>query len=216
MTGLELKPGAPLHIVCIGAHSDDAEIGAAGTVLHLVKLHPASHVRWIVLSSTPERADEARESASTLLSDFLEPEILVFDFRDGFLPYQGMAVKEAFESLKGGPAPDVIFTHAHTDLHQDHRLAAELTWNTWRDNLILEYEIPKYDGDLARPGVYVPLSQDIVNVKLDHLERNFASQRSKPWYDRETFQGLMRLRGLECRAPSGYAEAFQARKLVLD
>lgn len=183
--------------------------------MHLLQRHPGSHVRWIVLSGTRQRAEEAEQSARALLDGLAEPDIVVFTFRDGFFPFQGAAVKEAFEALKAEPAPDLIFTHARSDLHQDHRLVSELTWNTWRSQLILEYEIPKYDGDLARPGVYVPLSRDLVKRKLDHLESHFASQRGKPWYDREVFLAVMRVRGMESRSPSGYAEAFFARKLVL-
>jgi LmbE family N-acetylglucosaminyl deacetylase len=139
----------------------------------------------------------------------------IYEFRDGFLPYVGAEVKEVFEDLKSRVDPQLVLTHSGYDFHQDHRLASELTWNTFRDHLILEYEIPKFDGDIGRPNVFVPLAADVVEEKLALLERHYASQAGKHWFDRDTFLGLMRIRGMEAAAPGRFAEAFTARKLVL-
>lgn len=216
MIGLRPDTDRPLSLLCLGAHSDDLEIGAAGTVLHLLERHPGTWVRWVVFSGSPERAAEARASAEALLQAAGNLEIVTYAFRDGFFPYGGAEIKETFEELASGEAPDLVFTHAREDLHQDHRLVAELTWNTWRNHLILEYETPKYEGMRSRPNLYVPLGRGIVDRKLEHLGRHFASQHAKPWYDAETFRGTMRLAGMECRSPSGFAEAFKASKVVLE
>jgi LmbE family N-acetylglucosaminyl deacetylase len=220
MRELSLMTGAapePLHLLCIGAHADDLEIGAGGTVLTLLERHPGSHVTWAVFAGSGTRSSEARASADELLTAATSFDVHTLGLRDGFLPYQGAAAKEAIERLREAlpNEPDVILTHALHDRHQDHRALAELTWNTWRDHLVLAYEIPKYEGDLVPPNAYVPLESDVVERKLDHLRRHFASQRARDWYDDDTFLGLMRVRGLECRSPSRFAEAFHVRKLVL-
>lgn len=208
-------PGSQaLHILCLGAHSDDIEIGAAGLLLSLLRRHPGSWVHWVVLSAPGTRAQEARASVAELLVEAEAVETTVLDFRESYFPYDA-GVKDALELLKAGGNPDLILTHARADRHQDHRVVSDLTWNTWRDHLVLEYEVPKYDGDLGSPNLFVSLDPDLAERKLDHLERHFRSQWNKPWYDRATFSALLRLRGVECRAPSGFAEAFYARKLVL-
>ena len=201
-------------LLVIGAHSDDIEIGAGGTVRRLLESTPGLRVHWVVLSATGARRDEATRSAASILGTSGEHRVETFSFRDGFFPYDGASVKEAFERLKSSCDPDVILTHHTGDLHQDHRLVGELTWNTFRDHLILEYEIPKYDGGLGSPSVYVPLSAATMQAKVAGLMEHFGSQRSKSWFTEDTFYGLARLRGLECRAPDGYAEAFYCRKLV--
>jgi LmbE family N-acetylglucosaminyl deacetylase len=205
----------PLTVLCLGAHSDDIEIGCGGTILRLLAERRRVAVHWIVLSGDARRAREARRSATRLLRGASAREVLVLQFRDGFLPYQGAAVKDAFEQLKQNISPDLIFTHHGADAHQDHRLVSELTWNTFRDHTILEYEIPKYDGDLGRPNVFVPLGPRFRERKLSLLMSAFPSQRGKRWFTRETFDAMMRLRGIECSAPGGYAEAFHCRKIVL-
>ncbi len=213
---LTFSPAEPLRrVLAIGCHADDIEIGCGGTLLALARGNPELEVDWVVLAAEGERADEARASADRFLSAVATPRVEVLGFRDGFLPYVGGEVKDAFEALKGRVDPQVVLTHVGYDAHQDHRLAWELTWNTFRNHAILEYEIPKVDGDLGRPNVFVPLSIELVEEKLELLERHFPSQAGKHWFDRETFLGLMRLRGLECLAPDGYAEAFTVRKTVL-
>jgi len=201
------------RLLVIGAHSDDAEIGCGGTVLTLVAQHPGISVTWVVLAATGEREIEARRSAEAVLHGAAEVDIVMGGFRDAFLPHSGIEAKELFERLKADVDPDLILTHQRHDLHQDHRLACELTWNTFRDHMILEYEIPKWDGDLGAPNVFVPLPQDIVSQKVDHLMSHFASQRSKRWFTADVFESLMRIRGMECASDSGLAEAFYGRKL---
>jgi LmbE family N-acetylglucosaminyl deacetylase len=211
----EVRRGKPLRLLCVGAHSDDLEIGCGGTVLTWLASMPAVDVTWVVLSAEGIRATEARRSARALLARATTRKIIIADFRDGFFPSQYADVKCYFEELKREVDPDVVITHWLHDRHQDHRLAAELTWNTWRNHLVLEYEIPKYEGDLATPNVYIPISTSLARRKISHLNRCFSSQRSKDWFAADTFLGLMRLRGLESRSPSGFAEAFHARKLVI-
>ena len=203
------------RILCIGAHSDDIEIGCGGTVLRLLSRHPELEVRWVVLSGNNRRADEARCAASLFLRDAVQPNVSVHSFRDGFFPYVGGEIKEFFEELKAEKSPDLIFTHFREDLHQDHRVVAELTWNTFRDHAVLEYEIPKYDGGLLSPNFFVPIDADTRQRKVSYLMSAFGSQRDKRWFTEDTFTGLMRLRGVECASPSGLAEGFHARKLVL-
>jgi LmbE family N-acetylglucosaminyl deacetylase len=211
----ESRPGEPLRLLCIGAHSDDLEIGCAGTVLTWLGAHPAVEITWVVLSAGAERGEEARRSAKRLLKGAARSRFMLGEFRDGFFPAQYAEVKEFFERLKSNADPDVILTHHLRDRHQDHRLAAELTWNTWRDHLILEYEIPKFEGDLGQPNTYVPVSARMARRKIMHLEQHFASQRSRSWFREENFLALMRVRGVECRSGSGFAEAFHAQKMVL-
>lgn len=212
---LNLSAAEPLRrVLAIGCHADDIEIGCGGTLLTLVRANPRVEIDWVVLAAPGERADEARASAAAFLAGVAEARVEVHGFRDGFLPYVGGEVKALFEGLKDRMDPQVVFTHAGYDFHQDHRLACELTWNTFRNQLILEYEIPKVDGDLGRPNLFVPLSAAVVEEKLGLLERHFPSQSGKHWFDRETFLGLMRLRGMEAIAPERFAEAFTCRKVV--
>jgi LmbE family N-acetylglucosaminyl deacetylase len=209
-----VRAGLPVRLLCIGAHSDDIEIGCGGTLLHWLDAPRPVHVTWVVLSASGERAKEARRSAKALLRRAASVDLLLAEFRDGFLPAQYPEVKAFFESVKAKAAPDIVFTHRLEDRHQDHRLASELTWNTWRDHVIVEYEIAKYEGDLGQPNLFVPLTAACARRKAAHLQRHFGSQRSKEWFSDETFMALARLRGIECRSPSGYAEAFHARKLT--
>jgi LmbE family N-acetylglucosaminyl deacetylase len=213
---LRVQSDRPLRLLVLGAHSDDIEIGCGGTLLTLLQRHPRSEVRWVVFSATGPREEEARRSADAFLEDAGTREICIRAFRDGFMPYDGAAVKEFFESLKTASAPDLIFTHRLDDRHQDHRLLAELTWNTFRDHLVLEYEVPKYEGDLGQPNVFVTLEPPVWQRKLSLLMSIFGTQRSKRWFNEEVFAGLMRLRGMEAGLAGGCAEAFYARKLLLD
>ena len=206
---------SPLTVLCLGAHADDIEIGCGGTLLTLLEQRSSVRVHWVVMSAAGQRAGEARRSARRMLRGARAAEIRVESFRDGFLPYEGAAVKDVFEQLKP-IEPDLIFTHFRQDLHQDHRVVCDLTWNTFRDHTILEYEIPKFDGDLAHPNVYVPISDRIRRRKVRHLMSAFPTQAAKRWYSPETFEGLMRIRGIECAAPDGYAEAFHGRKATLE
>jgi len=199
-------------LLCLGAHCDDIEIGCGGTVLRLLEHNPELTVHWVVLSSTPERAIEARDSAEMFLRRARSKHIVVKEYRTSFLPFIAAEVKEFFEELKSTIAPDLILTHTRHDLHQDHRLTCDLTWNTFRNHLILEYEIPKYDGDMGAPNFFMPLKTEQYQPKVEYLLEGFASQRDKAWFTRETFLALMRLRGMECNAASGYAEAFYCRK----
>lgn len=204
----------PLEVLCIGAHSDDIEIGCGGTLLHLKETRSRLKFHWVVFTAAGVRGQEASRAAE-LFTAGCEREIVLKDYRDGFLPYTGSDVKNSFEEIKGGINPDIIFTHWRGDAHQDHRLLAELTWNTFRDHLILEYEVPKYDGDLGQPNLFVPLNAPLCDRKIENLFEAFQSQHTKRWFDRETFLGLMRIRGMESNSPSGYAEAFHCRKIVL-
>jgi LmbE family N-acetylglucosaminyl deacetylase len=203
------------HVLCLGAHADDIEIGCGGTLLSLLDSCPSLLVTWVVFSADGTRADEARRSAESFLARAGSRQVHIHGFRDSFFPHEGARIKETFERLKAGPAPDVVFTHYGGDRHQDHRLLAELAWNTFRDHLVLEYEIPKYDGDLGSPNAFYPLDEAHVSRKVDGLLEHFASQRSKRWFTEDLFRSLMRLRGMECNATTGHAEAFYARKLVL-
>jgi len=169
---------------------------------------------WVVFSSDPVRGEEALRSAQTLLAGTLNPRIYIEQFRDGFLPYEGGRVKERFERLKGTSSPDLILTHYRNDLHQDHRLISELTWNTFRNHWILEYEVPKYDGDLGAPNVFIPLDETLCRRKIEAILESFPSQRDKHWFSEDVFRGLLRLRGVECNSPSGHAEAFYGRKIL--
>jgi LmbE family N-acetylglucosaminyl deacetylase len=210
----EARP-APSHVLCLGAHSDDIEIGCGGTMLSLLEASSDLTVTWVVFGAQGVRVEEARRSAERFLAAAAKREIMIHGFRDGFFPYTGAEIKDAFEALKARVSPDLIFTHYRHDLHQDHRLIAELTWNTFRDHLVLEYEIPKYDGDLGLPNVFVPLDEAHCRRKIDTLLTCFASQRDKRWFSEDLFRSLLRLRGMECNAPSAYAEAFYGRKLVV-
>ena len=207
--------GRSLTVLCLGAHSDDIEIGCGATLLQLGQSAVKPRFCWVVLSAKGVRETEAR-NAARLFTAGCESEVFIKEFRDGYLPYEGDQVKDFFEELKQHISPDLIFTHWNGDAHQDHRLVSELTWNTFRNHLILEYEIPKYDGDLGRPNTFVPLQEWAFRQKVKNLSSVFASQGSKLWFSDDTFLGLMRLRGMESNATSGYAEAFHARKLLID
>jgi LmbE family N-acetylglucosaminyl deacetylase len=202
-------------ILCLGAHADDIEIGAGGTILTWIAQNPRINIAWCVLSGDGCRAEEARGSAREFLEGSTGSRIEVMQFADGFFPSQGEQIKRWFEDLKDRIDPDVIFTHRFDDAHQDHREVSRLTWNTFRNHMIIEYEIPKWDGDLGQSNLYVPLSSETLARKTSLLMAHFGTQRSKHWFDEETFRSLARLRGMECRAPERYAEGYFARKLVL-
>ena len=205
----------PERILCLGAHSDDIEIGCSGTLLKLIGQYPETSVTWVVMGAADVRAQEALESAHALLAPVRKKNIVIKAYRDGFFPYVGAEIKACFEELKREVSPDLVFTHYRHDLHQDHRLMAELTWNTFRDHLILEYEIPKYDGDLGSPNVYVPLDEALCRRKIENILGSFRSQAAKRWFTEDLFRAILRLRGMESNAPSGFAEAFHGRKIVL-
>jgi LmbE family N-acetylglucosaminyl deacetylase len=216
---LGLQPGAPLRtILCLGAHSDDIEIGCGGALLRLIAEHPDAHVWWVVLSGDAQRAREARASARDYLRG-ARHSVVIESYRDGFFPQQTEAIKERFEALKrelaAAGTPDLIFTHRRDDAHQDHRTVSQLTWNTFRDHLILEYEIPKWDGDLRTPNLYVRVDKAIAAKKVRLLMKHFGTQRNKHWFTPDTFNALLRLRGLECASPSGFAEGFHAYKVAV-
>jgi LmbE family N-acetylglucosaminyl deacetylase len=207
--------GDRLSVLCLGAHSDDIEIGVGATLLSMIARGVRLDVQWCVLSGVGERESEARASAAEFLSEAASARVEVMSFRDGFFPEQGDAIKSWFETLKMRADPDVILTHYRNDAHQDHRHVCRMTWNTFRDHCILEYEIPKWDGDLGQPNLYMPVSAEVLKRKIELLNSHFGSQRSKQWFDSETFRGLARRRGMECCAPELYAEGFFARKLAL-
>jgi LmbE family N-acetylglucosaminyl deacetylase len=210
------KPaGSVYRILCLGSHCDDIEIGCGGTILRLLEEHQNVAVHWVVFTSTPARAQEARRSAEAFLEHAGTKDILIKEFQDGFMPYNGREVKTFFEELKARISPDLIFTHYRHDLHQDHRLINELTWNTWRDHLILEYEVPKYDGDFGKPNFFVELDESLCRRKTRFIVEHFSSQQQKHWFAEETLLAVLRLRGMECRSATRYAEAFYSRKVVL-
>jgi len=202
------------RILCVGAHSDDIEIGCGGTLLKLTAEHPGLDVMWVVCSAGGERTKEARASARDFLRRSGSSQVVVWDFRTSFFPYEGERIKESFESLKPF-RPDIVFVHHRDDRHQDHRVLSDLAWNTFRSHAILEYEIPKYDGDMGTPNVFVPISHALCRRKSKLLMRHFASQRNKHWFSEELFLATARLRGMECNSPTHYAEAFYGRKLLL-
>jgi LmbE family N-acetylglucosaminyl deacetylase len=212
---LDKRNDVPLKVLCVGAHSDDIEIGCGGTILRLIEEYPFCSFTWVVFSAIGIRREEAQRAVECSVGAARIERLVLKEFRDGFMPWAGDEAKSIFEELKQACSPDVIFTHQRHDAHQDHRLLSELTWNTFRNHFILEYEIPKYDGDLGQPSVFVPLENEIQQKKIQLLMDCFASQHQKQWFEESTFQALMRLRGMECNAPSGYAEAFYCRKLVL-
>jgi LmbE family N-acetylglucosaminyl deacetylase len=208
------KTSSP-NILCLGAHADDIEIGCGGTILRLAKEYPKCIFNWIVFSAAGVRIAEAQRAASLFAGTNALKGPVLKNFKDGFMPFNGAQVKAVFEDVKASISPDLIFTHHRRDAHQDHRLLAELTWNTFRDHLILEYEIPKYDGDMGQPTFFVPLDSELCEAKIAYLMEAFQSQQAKRWFCRETFSSLMRLRGMECNAPSGYAEAFYCHKVAI-
>jgi LmbE family N-acetylglucosaminyl deacetylase len=216
---INLRPhheGGTLRLLCLGAHSDDIEIGCGGTVLQWLSEHRRVEVTWAVLSAVGPRAREAQRSARALLRGAVRHRVVLGDFDDGHFPGQFREIKGFVEQLKAGSErPHIVFTHRIDDRHQDHRLLGELTWQTWRDHLILEYEIPKYEGDLGLPNAFVPLARSVATRKVRHLMRHFSTQRSKAWFRPSTFESLMQLRGIETRAESGFSEAFHVRKLQI-
>lgn len=200
-------------ILCLGSHCDDIEIGCGGTILKLIENYQHLVIYWVVFSSNEPRAEEAIASASLFLKEIQTKKIIIKSFRDGFLPFQGIEVKECFEQLKEEFSPDIVFTHHRDDRHQDHRLISELTWNTFRNHLILEYEIPKYDGDLGIPNFFVHLNEVVCRRKIQYILDAFPTQNNKQWFTEDTFRSLLRIRGIESNSPSKYAEAFYCRKI---
>ena len=217
MLKLELsrQKRGPLKVLCLGAHSDDIEIGCGGTILKLIEQYRTLMFYWVVLGAEKKRKKEARQSADAFLAGVKDKTIIIREFRDGFFPYAGGRIKEYFEKLKLKVDPDLIFTHYRNDLHQDHRLVSELTWNTYRDHMILEYEIPKYDGDLGSPNFFVHLDHSFCNRKIKHILNSFKTQSENHWFTKDTFLSLLGLRGIESNAPESYAEGFYCRKIIL-
>lgn len=212
---LDRPSQVPCKVLCMGAHSDDIEIGCGGTLLRLLAMYPNAEVWWVVFSAVGLRRREARSSAKAFLARASKSRVILKNFRESFLPFRGEEIKEFFEEIKAKFVPDVVLTHYRHDLHQDHRVVSEFTWNTFRNHLILEYEIPKYDGDLGVPNTFVSLDVEICRQKVDNLRRHFASQRSKQWFTEDLFFALLRLRGVESNSLTKYAEAFYCRKNVL-
>jgi LmbE family N-acetylglucosaminyl deacetylase len=209
------KGQSSLKVLFLGAHSDDIEIGCGGTLMRMIREYPELEVTWVVFSALGERGEEAKKSAHEYLKHVEHKQIVVHDFKDGYFPFCGAEIKDIFEQLKLLVIPDVVFTHYRDDRHQDHRLLSDLTWNTWRDHFILEYEIPKYDGDIGSPNFFVSLDTDLCTEKVDLLMRFFQTQGNKHWFSPDTFTALLRLRGIECKSDGGYAEAFYCRKLTI-
>jgi len=217
MLRFPLSSGDPpvRRVLALGAHADDIEIGCGAALLAFSRANPGVEVTWVVFAASGERADEARRSAETFLASAGSADVAVHGFRDGYLPHAGADLKDVFEELKSRVEPDLVFTHTRHDLHQDHRVVCELTWNTWRRHLVFEYEVPKYDGDFGTPNVFVPVSRELAVEKARTVVEAFPSQQVKHWFDEELLLGVMRLRGMEAASESGYAEAFTCRKLSL-
>jgi len=205
----------PHRILCLGAHCDDIEIGCGGTILRWLKEDSALEFYWVVFSSDRKRRNEAIRSSEAFLGGARKKKVCVEDFRNGFFPYVATEIKEYFEDLKDRFSPDLILTHCRDDRHQDHRLLSDLTWNTFRQHLILEYEIPKYDGDLGQPNLFVHLDEQVCRRKIRIILENFKSQADKHWFTEDVFRAILRLRGVESAAPEQYAEAFYCRKMAL-
>jgi len=201
-------------ILCLGAHPDDIEVGCGGTVLRLIEEVPEAQFYWAVFSGDEKRSKEASKSARIFLEKVKSKKIDVQDFRDSYFPFVGAKIKDYFEKLGKEFSPDIVFTHYRSDAHQDHRLISSLTWNTFRDHFILEYEVPKYDGDLGAPNLYLYLTESQVERKISFLCDIFQTQKKKQWFDQETFKSILRIRGVECNSPSKYAEAFYCRKII--
>lgn len=215
MLKMNLEKNKGLKILCLGAHSDDIEIGCGGTILRLQKDFPDLKFHWIVFSGTPSRAEEAQSCANEFLTKIESKRIDVLDFKESYFPFVGKEIKDYFETLKLFFSPDLILTHYKNDAHQDHRLISQLTWNTFRDHMIFEYEIPKYDGDLSTPNFYVNINKSLIQQKVNLICNHFQSQKKKGWFTKETFMALSKLRGIESNSVSGYAEAFYCRKIVI-
>lgn len=210
------KPGQTLKVLCLGAHSDDIEIGVGGTLLGWIAAGAKLDVHWCVLSAQGARQAEAMAGAEAVLQGAVARNVECGAFRDGYFPYDGAEIKAWVENIKSRVNPDIIFTHRGDDAHQDHREVSCLTWNAFRNHTIFEYEIPKWDGDIGQPNFYIAMSKEVMERKIAILQDCFGTQRSKDWFDADTFRGLARLRGMECRAPERFAEAFTARKLRLE
>jgi LmbE family N-acetylglucosaminyl deacetylase len=202
-------------ILCLGAHPDDIEIGCGGTILRLIEEVPKAQFCWVVFSGNEKRSEEAYRSANLFLMDVHLKKIEVKKFRDSYFPFIGGEIKDYFEKLKTQVIPDLIFTHYSGDAHQDHRVISNLTWNAFRDHFILEYEVPKYEGDLGNPNLYFNLSRSQVEKKINYLCDVFQTQKDKKWFDEETFRSILRIRGVESNSQSKYAEAFFSRKCVI-
>lgn len=217
MQQLDLRTSGsdPLRILCLGAHSDDIEIGCGGSLLRILEEYDGAEVSWVVFSALGERAAEAEASAERFLESAATSRVTVNGFRDGFFPRDWAGIKEEFERIAAVASPDIIFTHNGQDAHQDHRAVSELTWNTFRNHLILEYEVIKYDGDLGRPNVYIPLAKSKARQKIKILMEEFHSQLGRYWFTEATFESMMRVRGVEIRADDLFAEAFYGRKVRL-
>jgi LmbE family N-acetylglucosaminyl deacetylase len=213
---LRLPINSACRILCLGAHSDDIEIGAGGTLLQLIRQIPELEICWLVFSASGPRADEAKRSAEDFLAGSAHRQIKIGSFRESYFPTEWPSIKDWFEDIKQMFDPDVVFTHYRDDRHQDHRVLSDLAWNTFRNHLILEYEIIKYDGDLGRPNIFVPLAGDVAARKIELLMRAFETQQTRHWFTRDTFAAMHRIRGLECASSTGLAEAFYCRKLILD
>jgi len=207
--------GRPGTILFLGAHCDDVEIGCGATLLRLIEDYPDADFQWVIFSSDEKRAAETRRAAGMLMGGAARTKVTIKTFRNAFFPYIGVELKEFFEEIKRSVSPDVVFTHHRMDRHQDHRTLSDLTWNTFRSHLIVEYEIPKYDGDLGQPNLYVPVTKAMMEKKIETLMACYATQANHQWFTPDTFSGLMRIRGIECDSPTGYAEAFHARKMIV-
>jgi LmbE family N-acetylglucosaminyl deacetylase len=207
--------GSARRVLCLGAHSDDIEIGAGGTLLKLAGQVPELEIQWVVFSAPGPRAEEARRSAHEFLASVARREVIVGSFRESYFPSEWVSIKDWFEEVKAKFDPDIVFTHYRDDRHQDHRVLSDLVWNTFRNHLILEYEILKYDGDLGRPNLFVPLSEQLCDRKIELLMKHFKTQSTKHWFTSDTFEAMHRIRGIECASATGRAEAFYCRKLVL-
>ena len=206
----------PFKVLCLGAHADDIEIGCGGSILRLIEAYgDAIEFRWVVFSASEQRQKEARKSAALFLKDVRNKNIIIEDHRDGFFPYTGGPIKEFFEQLKKGYSPDLIFTHYRDDRHQDHRVISDLTWNTFRHHLILEYEVPKYDGDFGSPNLFVELSRAVYRKKVSYIVKSFPSQRHRRWFTKETLESVLRIRGIESGGQGEFAEAFYCRKVLV-
>lgn len=200
--------------MCLGAHADDIEIGCGGTILKLVQDYPDSEFYWVIFSAEGERVNEAQKSGETFLRTIKSKTIEIQDFKDSYFPFYGSEIKDFFVGLKRKFSPDMVITHYGDDAHQDHKLISKLTWNAFRDNFIIEYEIPKYDGDLSTPNFFVHLDELLVKEKISNISRIFLSQKAKPWFDEDSFRAIMRIRGIESNSPSKYAEGFYCRKVI--
>ena len=215
MLTLDFFKNNKLRVMCLGAHPDDIEIGAGGTILRIIDEIPETEFCWTVFSGNKKRSREALESANLFLKNSKVKNIQVHDFKESYFPFVGSGIKDFLEKLKTVFSPDIVFTHYRGDAHQDHRLISNLTWNTFRDHFILEYEIPKYDGDIGRPNFYAYLSESQVQTKIRYISDSFQTQKEKQWFTEDTFKAILRIRGLESNSTSKYAEAFFCRKIVI-